>query len=328
MPSRKNFPDRMEARRRRALTRSAEGISVDLNTPLVHVSPQSTIGSSPLSSAEDSKLQVDSSWKNDPDPIVVGPVPVQPSLEDFDLSEGAVRSLPKTFFDLDGLAPWTTTNHNLYVIYVSVITIFFIAEFDKDLHISFAYIVGFLACGFVGIIPFGIFLAIAGPLEKRVRSALSPDYRKYCRYLSAQEKYKHDKDSHDQDIAHYKRRLEKRQEAYWRSLSGVAFERELEKLFSLMGYKVTLTPSTGDGGVDLLLRKDHTLTIVQCKAHAGRIPISVARELSASMVDFQADDAIIACFDGVTRPVAEYIQTRRMSVLDLNAILVLQRQFG
>jgi hypothetical protein len=328
MPFRKNFPDRGNARRLRALTGSTQGVPIDLDNPLPHVNRQSTTGTASPSSVTVSEPPINLAWKNDPDPIVVGPAPIQPLLEDFDLSEGTVESLPKTFFDPEGLAPWTTTNHNLYAIYALVLTAFFIAVFDRDIHISFAYDMGFLACGFVGIIPFGIFLVLAGPLEKRMRSALNTDYRRYLSYLSACKKYRGDKNSHDKEIADYNHRLEKRQEAYWRSLSGVAFERELEKLFSLMGYKVTLTPSTGDGGVDLLLRKDRTLTVIQCKAHVGRIPIGVARELSASMVDFHADDAMIACFDGVTGPVAEYIKTRRISVLDLNTILVLQRQFG
>jgi hypothetical protein len=289
------------ARRLRALSRSAQGVS---DPP------------------------VDIAWKNDPDPTMVGPAPIQPALEDFGLTEGAVKRLPRTFFDPEGWEPWTATNHNLFVIYVLALAVFFIAVYDRDLHISFAYLIGFLACGVVGIIPFGIFLALASPIEKRMRSALIPDYRKYLVYLSACDKYQLDKKSHDNEIANYNHRIEKRREIYWRSLSGVAFEMELAELFSLMGYEVTPTPSTGDGGVDLILRKDGTLTVVQCKAQAGRIPISVARELCASMVDFEADDAIIACFDGVTGPVAEYIETRRITVLDLNSILALRRQFA
>jgi len=95
-----------------------------------------------------------------------------------------------------------------------------------------------------------------------------------------------------------------------------------------MGYNVNFTPRTGDGGVDLFLRKDGKLTVVQCKAHNKRIPIGVARELSASMKDFQADNAIIACFEGVTQPVSEYIKNKPITVLKLGDIVELQRQHG
>ena len=92
-----------------------------------------------------------------------------------------------------------------------------------------------------------------------------------------------------------------------------------------MGYQVSYTSHTGDGGVDLILQKDTKLTIVQCKAHNKKIPINVARELCASMIDFNAHDAIIACFQGVTQPVIEYIKNKPIKVLDIEAILSLQK---
>ena len=95
-----------------------------------------------------------------------------------------------------------------------------------------------------------------------------------------------------------------------------------------MGYDVKITSITGDGGVDLILRKDGILTVVQCKAHNKRIPIGVARELRSSMLDFKADNAIIACFEGATKPVTEYIKDKAITVLDLNSILALQKQYG
>jgi restriction system protein len=96
----------------------------------------------------------------------------------------------------------------------------------------------------------------------------------------------------------------------------------------MMGYDVSHTPRTGDGGVDLLARKNGRLTVVQCKAHNKRIPIGVARELAASMSDFKASDAIIACYEGVTKPVEEYIKGKRISVLALPQIVELQRLHG
>jgi hypothetical protein len=67
--------------------------------------------------------------------------------------------------------------------------------------------------------------------------------------------------------------------------------------------------------------------VVQCKAHKGRIPIGVARELCASMADFGAHDAIIACFEGVTQPVIKYIMNKPIQVLDLGDIVVLQAKY-
>jgi hypothetical protein len=85
---------------------------------------------------------------------------------------------------------------------------------------------------------------------------------------------------------------------------------------------------TGDGGVDLILRKSDRITVVQCKAHGKKIPIGVARELIASMQDFNAHDAIIACLEGVTKPVQQYIATKPIRVIDVHGILSLQKSIS
>lgn len=113
-------------------------------------------------------------------------------------------------------------------------------------------------------------------------------------------------------------------EAFWRSLSGTQFEKELAALFVKHGYAATLTPATGDGGVDIVLRKDGRTTVVQCKAHSRKVPVGVARELAASMRDFNADAAIIACLEGVTGPTRAYMQDKPMSVVALPEIIDMQ----
>jgi hypothetical protein len=61
------------------------------------------------------------------------------------------------------------------------------------------------------------------------------------------------------------------------TLDPLAFERHIGQLFALEGYHVVYTPRTGDGGVDLLLRRPgrkrrapHThVALVQCKRYAS-----------------------------------------------------------
>ena len=92
-----------------------------------------------------------------------------------------------------------------------------------------------------------------------------------------------------------------------------------------MGYQAQLTPANGDGGVELMLRRSGRLTVVQCKAHAKKLPIGVARELAASMADFKADEAIIACFEGVTGLVMVYVRDKSMNVITSTQIVDMQR---
>jgi hypothetical protein len=169
---------------------------------------------------------------------------------------------------------------------------------------------------------------ILGVLEKKLYLAFNEPYARYSNYQAALAAYQIKLaafEPHQRELEAY---LAKKRVEYWRSLSGAAFELELGGLFSRMGYAVTYTPSTSDGGVDFCLQKNGKLTIVQCKARNKRISISVARELSACIMDFQADHAIIACFEGVTKPVAEYIKNKPISVLTLGEIMAHQSEYG
>ncbi|HEU5062548.1 MAG TPA: restriction endonuclease [Solirubrobacterales bacterium] len=79
-------------------------------------------------------------------------------------------------------------------------------------------------------------------------------------------------------------------------LSSRQFEELMAELFWRQGFEVSLTPTTGDGGVDLYLI-EHTslgqrLTVVECKKYARHRPVGVSavRQLLA-VVDIQRANA-------------------------------------
>jgi Holliday junction resolvase len=248
-----------------------------------------------------------------PAPNVLDAALIAPTLAQFGLSDDAVRRLPK---------PWFQSPPKARVIgaYFFMHTVVLLIVF-RNIQYSFATVFLFLAFLFVTITPFAILWGAMGWAETQLYLRLHRNFARYSQYRNAVAMFERRKREHEESRA-------RQQAQYWRSLSGVAFERELGKLFSIMGYAVSHTPSTADGGVDLLLRKDGNLTVVQCKAHNKPISISVARELFASMMDFKADDAIIACFEGVTKPVADYIKTKRITVMTVNDIIVHQMNHG
>ena len=102
---------------------------------------------------------------------------------------------------------------------------------------------------------------------------------------------------------------------YWLSLSGVEFEQELGEVFERLGYVVQATPSTGDQGIDLILKKDGKTTIVQCKGYQSPVGPSVARELFGSLVASKADNAILACTGGFTQGVKQFVRGKRINLL-------------
>lgn len=110
-------------------------------------------------------------------------------------------------------------------------------------------------------------------------------------------------------------RLRKQRE-YWMGLTGAEFERELASLFQSRGYRVESTPSSGDQGIDLIVRKSGKTTIVQCKRHKSPVGPAIARELYGSLIASRADGAILACTGGFTKGVKDFVEGKPITLVD------------
>jgi restriction system protein len=80
-----------------------------------------------------------------------------------------------------------------------------------------------------------------------------------------------------------------------RSLSWRRFETLVGEAYRRQGYAVSGNATDGpDGGVDLVLKKDGTTLLVQCKQwRAWKVGVKVVREVFGVMADRHADGAII-----------------------------------
>ena len=110
---------------------------------------------------------------------------------------------------------------------------------------------------------------------------------------------------------------------HWMSLSGPEFERELGTVYRNLGYRVETTAGSGDGGVDLILRKNGKTTVVQCKSHQAPIGPAIARDLFGAMVASRADSAILACTGGFTRGVLEFVQGKPITLISASELAIL-----
>ena len=107
---------------------------------------------------------------------------------------------------------------------------------------------------------------------------------------------------------------------YWMSLSGEQFENDLGIVYRQLGYQVHFTPTTGDQGVDLVIRKGGRTTIVQCKRHKNPAGPAIARELYGTLVASGADEAILACTGGFTKGVKEFVRDKPIILLSTSDI--------
>ena len=62
------------------------------------------------------------------------------------------------------------------------------------------------------------------------------------------------------------------------------FELAVASLYSKLGYKVYVTPTSGDKGIDLVAVKDKERIAVQCKRYKRLVPVSQVRDFYGSFV--------------------------------------------
>ena len=174
----------------------------------------------------------------------------------------------------------------------------------------FAFPLGMLAIVIVRVV-------LLGPAYQLVASLALPGYRAYRRYTRAVDAYR----AKLAEYGLYRRRLSLE---FWRSLSGLQFERECAGLFQRMGYAVTLTPGTADGGVDIVLRSAEGVTAVQCKALKGKVGVAVGRELVTAARDMEATRMMIVCTAGASEPLRRYAKEKGITIVTAEDLVTWQ----
>lgn len=106
-----------------------------------------------------------------------------------------------------------------------------------------------------------------------------------------------------------------------RQLDPVAFERFVGSLFEKMGYQVQTTPLSGDEGIDLVIRKDTKLAIVQCKRYENSVGQPVVRDLYGAMVHNKADEAYLVTTGTVTLPAKQWVAGKPLHLVDGNTLV-------
>jgi len=71
-----------------------------------------------------------------------------------------------------------------------------------------------------------------------------------------------------------------------RKLNGTEFEEFVAHLFEKLGYKITLTGGTNDGGIDLIATKDGKKHFIQCKKYNNnQVSVGAVRDFYGAISD-------------------------------------------
>lgn len=117
---------------------------------------------------------------------------------------------------------------------------------------------------------------------------------------------------------------------FWYSLNGWQFEQEVADVFEKNGYKTEVTKGSGDGGVDIIMKKNGVKYIVQCKRYNGHPATpQELRALWGVMDDFDADIAVMVATSGITDMGRAFVANKQnYEVLTLDDIIELSHNIN
>jgi len=112
-----------------------------------------------------------------------------------------------------------------------------------------------------------------------------------------------------------------------RALSWSRFETLIGEAYRRQGYSVS-RPSGGgaDGGVDLVLRKDGNILLVQCKQwKSWRVGVKVIREMYGVLTDRKADGVIVVTSGMFTQEARSFAEGKPIDLIEGEQLAVLIR---
>jgi restriction endonuclease Mrr len=83
-------------------------------------------------------------------------------------------------------------------------------------------------------------------------------------------------------------RLDREVLAGLRKMEPGEFEEYVAGLFSKLGYQTEVTGGSGDGGIDVIARKDGIENYIQCKKYKNKVGPSMVRDFYGAMADHLA----------------------------------------
>lgn len=84
------------------------------------------------------------------------------------------------------------------------------------------------------------------------------------------------------------------------NMDGRKFEHYLGTLFQTQGFRVQVTPESGDYGADLVIEKDGTRIVVQAKRYKNNVGVKAVQEVKAAIAHYKAHTAWVVTNSGFT----------------------------
>ena len=101
---------------------------------------------------------------------------------------------------------------------------------------------------------------------------------------------------------------------------GREYEETCRILFEKFLWRAGTTPSTGDFGADIIVSKNNTTYVVQCKDHIKPIGIKAIQEVVAAASYYNADGAVVVARNGFTNAAEQLASSNGVMLTNENGI--------
>jgi restriction system protein len=111
-------------------------------------------------------------------------------------------------------------------------------------------------------------------------------------------------------------------------MSGTQFEVFLKVHFQKQGYRVELTPTTGDYGADLVLSKNGERIVVQAKRYNNSVGIKAVQEVVSSINYYKANKGIVITNSRFTKNAEALAKANNIELWDRKNLINTMVQAG
>jgi HJR/Mrr/RecB family endonuclease len=100
------------------------------------------------------------------------------------------------------------------------------------------------------------------------------------------------------------------------------FEKYVADLFTALGYEAELTPVTGDGGKDIILRKNNKLSIVEYKRYNGKkVSRPDIQKFHSAIIDTNANEGFFVTTSYFSEPAMKYTMDKPIKLININRLM-------
>ncbi|HLF89129.1 MAG TPA: restriction endonuclease, partial [Anaerolineales bacterium] len=109
------------------------------------------------------------------------------------------------------------------------------------------------------------------------------------------------------------------------NMSGVEFEDFIGEFFQRKGYSVEFTSTTGDHGIDLILKRNKEIIAVQCKKWSSPVGEAVIRDFLGSMHHAGIKIGVVIATTTFSSQARTFIKNKPVKLIDLDNLIQLIR---